>query len=88
MLFSFCVAFRRYIITKNYADPIAIPAKNQRCQPPLSAGEAKKPRRSYAHKDKRGTAYRIPKAKFWRIRYLLPNRCPARLLPAIASVVL
>ncbi len=41
MLFSFCVAFERYIITKRITQiPIAIPAKNQRCQLPLSA-EAK-----------------------------------------------
>lgn len=76
MLFSFCVAFERYIITKRITQiPIAILAKNQRCQPPLSAEEAKS--RAVVTRimqiKRREQPYRIPRAKFWRIRYLLPK---------------
>ncbi len=37
-----CVAFERYISTVSTTQmPIAIPEKNQRCQPPLSARKLK-----------------------------------------------
>lgn len=39
---EFCVARERYIITNNATQiAMAIPAKNQRCQPPLSARKLK-----------------------------------------------
>ncbi len=68
MLFSFCVAFERYIITKkNYADTYRnLRQRNQRCQPPLSAVKAKS--RAVVTRImqiKRRTALPYPRAKFW-----------------------